>query len=305
MTTLPCHITWNPDVSPFSIGDFEIRYYSICWIAAIGIGYLIMQHLYKKQGKSEVLFEPLFMYCFIGILLGARLGHCLFYEPQYYLSGVSNFLEMLLPVKITGSGWEFIGYQGLASHGGTIGLFLGLLAYSRKYKVPFLWVLDNIAITTPIAAAFIRLGNFMNSEILGRATDSPLGIIFAQVDNVPRHPAQLYEAIAYLLFFVVGWILYRFRDNDQTLYGDDNGNVYLLSSSRSADEQIFTNVKTGETVSGNSVAMKKIYNGETDTTNLCHNKGIYDNHMEPYEEMMTSMKKISDNLVSLIDYFSK
>ena len=209
MTTLPCHITWNPDVSPFSIGDFEIRYYSICWIAAIGIGYLIMQHLYKKQGKSQELFEPLFMYCFIGILLGARLGHCLFYEPQYYLSGVSNFLEMLLPVKITGSGWEFIGYQGLASHGGTIGLFLGLLAYSRKYKVPFLWVLDNIAITTPIAAAFIRLGNFMNSEILGRATDSPLGIIFAQVDNVPRHPAQLYEAIAYLLFFVVGWILYR------------------------------------------------------------------------------------------------
>lgn len=209
MTTLPCHIIWNPDVSPFSIGDFEIRYYSICWIAAIGIGYLIMQHLYKKQGKSQELFEPLFMYCFIGILLGARLGHCLFYEPQYYLSGVSNFLEMLLPVKITGSGWEFIGYQGLASHGGTIGLFLGLLAYSRKYKVPFLWVLDNIAITTPIAAAFIRLGNFMNSEILGRATDSPLGIIFAQVDNVPRHPAQLYEAIAYLLFFVVGWILYR------------------------------------------------------------------------------------------------
>ena len=126
MTTLPCHITWNPDVSPFSIGDFEIRYYSICWIAAIGIGYLIMQHLYKKQGKSQELFEPLFMYCFIGILLGARLGHCLFYEPQYYLSGVSNFLEMLLPVKITGSGWEFIGYQGLASHGGTIAIIIAV-----------------------------------------------------------------------------------------------------------------------------------------------------------------------------------
>ena len=209
MTTLPCHITWNPDVSPFSIGDFEIRYYSICWIAAIGIGYLIMQHLYKKQGKSEVLFEPLFMYCFLGILLGARLGHCLFYEPQYYLSSVSHFFEMLLPIKITNSGWHFTGYQGLASHGGTIGLFLGLLAYSRNYKVHFTWLLDNIAITTPISAAFIRLGNFMNSEILGCATDSPLGIIFAQVDNVPRHPAQLYEAIAYLLFFVVGWILYR------------------------------------------------------------------------------------------------
>ena len=209
MTTLPCHITWNPDVSPFSIGDFEIRYYSICWVVAIGVGYLIMQHLYKKQGKNEALFEPLFMYCFLGILLGARLGHCLFYEPQYYLSSVSNFFEMLLPIKITNSGWHFTGYQGLASHGGTIGLFLGLLAYSRKYKVHFTWLLDNIAITTPISAAFIRLGNFMNSEILGCATDSPLGIIFLQHDNVPRHPAQLYEAIAYLVFFVVGWIIYR------------------------------------------------------------------------------------------------
>lgn len=103
----------------------------------------------------------------------------------------------------------------------------------------------------------------------------------------------------------VGWVLYRFRDNDQTLYGDDNGNVYLLSSSRSADVQTYTNVKTGESVSGDQVAIKKIYSGETDTTNLCHNKGIYDNHMEPYQEMMTSMKKISDNLIGLIDHFAK
>lgn len=206
MNALPCHIIWDPAMGPFSIGNFEVRYYSLCWVIGLALGYFIMQQLYKKQNISEQLFEPLFMYCFVGILLGARLGHCLFYEPEYYLS---HFWEMLLPIKITADGWRFIGYQGLASHGGTLGLMLALFLYSRKTKLSFMWILDNIAITTPIVAAFIRLGNFMNSEILGRATDSPLGIIFAQVDNVPRHPAQLYEAIAYLLIFIGGWFIYR------------------------------------------------------------------------------------------------
>ena len=206
MNALPCHIIWDPAMGPFSIGNFEVRYYSLCWVIGLALGYFIMQQLYKKQNVSEQLFEPLFMYCFVGILLGARLGHCLFYEPEYYLS---HFWEMLLPIKITADGWRFIGYQGLASHGGTLGLMLALLYYSRKTKLSFMWILDNIAITTPIVAAFIRLGNFMNSEILGRATDSPFGIIFTQVDNIPRHPAQLYEAIAYLLIFIGGWFIYR------------------------------------------------------------------------------------------------
>ena len=206
MTTLPCHIIWNPDEIAFSLFGFGVRYYSLCWVVALAAGYLIMQHLYKKQKVSEQLFEPLFMYCFVGILLGARLGHCLFYEPEYYLN---NIAEMILPVKITADGWYFTGYQGLASHGGTIGLMIALLLYSCRTKLSFLWVLDNIAITTPIVAAFIRIGNFMNSEILGRVTDSPLGIIFAQVDSAPRHPAQLYEAIAYLLIFIGGWFIYK------------------------------------------------------------------------------------------------
>lgn len=206
MNTLPCHIIWDPATAPFSIGNFEVRYYSLCWVIGLGLGYFIMQHLYKKQKVSETLFEPLFMYCFIGIVLGARLGHCLFYEPEYYLN---HFWEMLLPIKETANGWRFIGYQGLASHGGTIGIILALICYSRKTKLSLMWIFDNISITTPIVAAFIRIGNFMNSEILGRATDSPFGIIFAQVDNVPRHPAQLYEAIAYLLIFIGGWLLYK------------------------------------------------------------------------------------------------
>lgn len=211
MTVLPCHLIWNPEMSPFSFLGFEIRYYSLCWMIGLALGYFIMQWLYKQQKVNEKLFEPLFIYCFIGILVGARLGHCIFYEPQQYLTSVKGFLEMLLPLHFAPDSWEwrFTGYQGLASHGGTIGLFTALWLYCRKTKLSFAWVLDNIAITTPIVAAMIRLGNFMNSEILGRATESPLGIIFAQVDNIPRHPAQLYEAIAYLIFFIGGWILYK------------------------------------------------------------------------------------------------
>lgn len=211
MTTLPCSIVWDPAMSPFSIFGFEVRYYSLCWIIGLALGYFIMKKLYERQNVSEQLFEPLFVYCFVGILVGARLGHCIFYEPQQYLTSVKGFLEMLLPLQFASDSWDwrFTGYQGLASHGGTIGLFTALIFYARKTKLSLAWVLDNIAITTPIVAGMIRLGNFMNSEIIGRATDSPLGIIFAQVDNIPRHPAQLYEAIAYFIIFGEGILLYK------------------------------------------------------------------------------------------------
>lgn len=211
MATLPCTIVWDPSMSPFSIFGFEIRYYSLCWIIGLGLGYYIMQWLYKRQKVSLELFEPLFLYCFLGILIGARLGHCIFYEPQEYLTSIKGFIEMLLPIHFAPNSWDwrFTGFMGLASHGGTIGLFTALLIYSKKTKLSFAWVLDNIAITTPIVAAMIRMGNFMNSEILGRATDSPFGIVFAQIDNVPRHPAQLYEAIAYFVIFIGGLLLYK------------------------------------------------------------------------------------------------
>ena len=205
MDTL-CHIVWNPSTSPFSIFGFEVRYYSLCWVMALMTGYYIVHYLYRKQNVKDELFEPLFMYCFIGILVGARLGHCLFYEPDYYLN---NITEMFLPIKITADGWKFIGYQGLASHGGTIGIIIALILYRYKTKLSIRWVFDIICIATPLAVSFIRIVNFMNSEILGRATDSPLGIIFAQIDNVPRHPAQLYEAIAYIIIGIGGWLLYK------------------------------------------------------------------------------------------------
>ena len=206
MTALPCYFVWNPSMSPFSIFGFEVRYYSLCWIIGLMAGYLIMQHLYKRQKMNMELFEPLFMYCFLGILIGARLGHCIFYEPEYYFKHIP---EMLLPMKETAEGWKFIGYQGLASHGGTVGLFTALWLYTKRTNISFAWLLDNIAITTPIVAGMIRMGNFFNSEILGNVTEMPWGVIFAQVDEFPRHPAQLYEAIAYFVIFIGGVLLYK------------------------------------------------------------------------------------------------
>lgn len=200
------YILWNPDLEAFHIGGFSVRWYSICWLLCLLSGYLIVQRLYREQKIKEDLFEPLFFYCFMGILIGARLGHCLFYEPSYYLT---HPIQMLLPVQETADGWRLTGYEGLASHGGTLGLMIALWLYVRKTKLNLLRVLDNIAIATPLSACFIRLGNLMNSEIIGKPTDAPWAFIFSRVDMLPRHPGQLYEAIAYLLFFVAGIILYK------------------------------------------------------------------------------------------------
>ena len=200
-------ITWHPDVVAIDLGFFAIRWYSLCWALGLMGVYLLMHHIYREQKLSEEKFEPLFIYCFLGILIGARLGHCLFYEPQYFLS---HPVEMFLPIRnIPGEGWKFTGYEGLASHGGTIGLMIALWLYSRKTGVKLIHVLDNVAIVTPICACAIRLGNLMNSEIIGRPTNAPWAFIFERVDAVPRHPGQLYEAICYAIFFFVGWCFYR------------------------------------------------------------------------------------------------
>lgn len=200
------YILWNPDLVAFHIGSFSVRWYSICWCLALLSGYIIVQRLYRHQKIKDELFDPLFLYCFVGILVGARLGHCLFYEPGYFLS---HPLEMILPMHKTANGWIFTGYAGLASHGGTLGLMIALWLYVRKTKLNIMRVLDNIAIATPLCAMFIRLGNLMNSEIIGKPTDVPWAFIFEQVDMQPRHPGQLYEAICYLIFFIAGLILYK------------------------------------------------------------------------------------------------
>lgn len=211
MNTL-LYIVWNPDLTAFHIGSWGLRWYSLCWLVGLLLAYLIVRRLFKEQKISDEKFEPLFIYCFLGILIGARLGHCIFYQPDYFLTSWKGFVEMLLPIHfLPDGGWKMTGYEGLASHGGTLGLILALLLYVKKTKVPMWTVLDNIAIATGTTACFIRLGNLMNSEIIGRVTDVPWAFIFERVDQMPRHPGQLYEAVAYAVFFVVSWVLYRRR----------------------------------------------------------------------------------------------
>ena len=208
-------ITWNPSLEAFSFGPFSIRWYSLMWLIGLAGAYLMVRWLYKKQNIPNEKFEPLFIYCFMGILIGSRLGHCIFYQPDYFLTSWKGFVEMLLPIRITADGWHMTGYQGLASHGGTLGLMLSLLLYVKHFKVPAWTVLDNIAIATGITACCIRIGNLMNSEIVGKITDESLPWAFWFVQNdgpqnvVLRHPGQLYEAIAYALLFLIMIILYK------------------------------------------------------------------------------------------------
>lgn len=204
------YILWNPDLEIFRIGNFAIRWYSTCWLIGLALAYFIVKWLYKDQKVKDAYFDPLFMYCFLGILIGARLGHCLFYQPEYFLSSWTHVVEMFLPIHQMADGsWKFTGYEGLASHGGTIGLMVPLYLYYRKTGMNLWHVLDDIAIATPITACFIRLGNLMNSEIIGTPTNVPWAFIFERVDMTPRHPGQLYEAIAYFFFFFVMLHFYK------------------------------------------------------------------------------------------------
>lgn len=204
------YIDWNPSIEAFSIGGFAMRWYALCWLIGLLSAYFIVRKLYKEQKIKDELFDPLFVYCFVGILVGARLGHCIFYEPDYFLSSGKHIVEMIVPIRfLADGGWKFTGYAGLASHGGTLGLIAALWLYVRRTKLPIWQVLDNIAIATPVTACFIRLGNLMNSEIIGKVTDVPWAFVFEQVDMQPRHPGQLYEAIVYALLFFIGWYLYR------------------------------------------------------------------------------------------------
>ena len=205
-------ITWNPSVG---LGPF--RWYGLCWLIGLALAYFLVKRLYKEQNIKDELFDPLFFYCFIGILLGARLGHCIFYQPQDFLTSWQGIVEMLLPIHFGNDGswlgqtfgFFFTGYAGLASHGGTLGLIIALWLYVKRTKLSIWTVLDNIAIATGTTACVIRLGNLMNSEIIGKVTDVPWAFIFEKVDGMPRHPGQLYEAIAYGILFLLMWWLHK------------------------------------------------------------------------------------------------
>lgn len=222
---LTAHITWNANPEIFNLfGALSIRYYSVFFVGGLYLAYLIMRNMYQKENISIDQLDKLTVYVFIGTLLGARLGHCLFYEPAYYLK---HPLEIFLPFTWKSStGFQFTGFHGLASHGGAIGVLLAIWIYCRQSKFDIWWVLDRIAIVTPLTGAFIRLGNFMNSEILGEPTTSALGIIFVQVDMLPRHPAQLYEAFSYLLIF--GGLLLWFKHRRKKATTQQNGYIFGL-----------------------------------------------------------------------------
>ncbi len=198
-------IVWNPSVT---FGP--LRWYSVCWLVGLVLAYFVVRRLYREQHIKDELFDPLFFYCLFGILIGARLGHCIFYQPDYFLTSGKGFVEMFLPIHfLADGGWKFTGYEGLASHGGTLGLMFALWLYVKRTKLGIWTVLDNIAIATGSTACFIRLGNLMNSEIIGKITDVPWAFIFERVDTMPRHPSQLYEAAAYAVLFVVMWVLHK------------------------------------------------------------------------------------------------
>ena len=210
MQQLLNYIVWNPDLEAFNLGPITVRWYGLMWIIGLALAYLVVKRLYKEQKIKDELFDPLFIYCFFGILIGARLGHCIFYQPGDFLTSWKGIIEMLLPIHFMADGsWKVVGYAGLASHGGTLGLMIALWLYVRKTNLSIWTVLDNIAIATGITACFIRLGNLMNSEIIGKITDVPWAFIFEKVDAAPRHPGQLYEAIAYALLFFIMWALYK------------------------------------------------------------------------------------------------
>ncbi len=196
---LPLAVKWAPSPEIFSIGPVQIRYYSVLFLSGFIIGYYIFTKFFKREGLPSEILDAL-LYTLLGsAIVGARLGHCLFYEPAYYLARPLEIFKI----------WE----GGLASHGGAIAILIAIWffikKYGRRYRFDYIWLMDRIGVATALAGALIRLGNLMNSEIYGNPTDLPWGFIFVLKGEVlPKHPTQLYEAIAYLITFAVLMLLY-------------------------------------------------------------------------------------------------
>lgn len=237
-------IDWNFNPDLFKIGTFPIKYYSLMYVLAFVLGLQVMKHIYKKDKISLEKLDSLFIYTVIAMLIGARVGHYLFYEEDYTLA------EVFLPFKL--NPFEYTGFRGLASHGAAVGIIIAMIFYSKKVvKKPLLWVLDRLVIPTALGAMFIRLGNLFNSEIVGKATGTDFGFKFIRNDiseykamsitgaknvnkaydlianssnyrevlmDVPnRYPTQIYEAVGYLLTFFILWFLYWKTDKKKQL----------------------------------------------------------------------------------------
>jgi phosphatidylglycerol:prolipoprotein diacylglycerol transferase len=188
-------IEWSVSPEIFHLGPVSVRYYGFLFAMAFVAGYFIMTWVFKKEGRPQPDLEQLSVYMIFGTVIGARLGHCLFYNPVYYLSNPVEIIKV----------WE----GGLASHGAALGILIAIYLFSKKKKnYSMLWVLDRVVIVVALAGTFIRLGNLFNSEIIGIPTDVSWAFIFTAVDDLPRHPAQLYESIAYFIFFLILLFVY-------------------------------------------------------------------------------------------------
>lgn len=181
------HVVWNIDPIAFSLGPIHVRYYGMLFATAFLGGFYLLEWMYRREGRDVASLDTMLMYMVFGTLLGARLAHCFFYEPEYYLENPAEIIKF----------WQ----GGLASHGGGVGILIALYIYTRRSKENYLWLLSRTGVAIAMGGVFIRLGNFFNSEILGVPTDLPWAIIFSQIDMLPRHPTQLYESLAYLLIF--------------------------------------------------------------------------------------------------------
>ena len=207
-------IDWDPSIELVKIGSFAVRYYSLMFVIAFVLGLQIMKKIFNREGVKIEKLDSLFIYTVIATLLGARIGHFLFYDTAFLFS---NPLEVLLPVKF--NPFQFTGYQGLASHGAAIGIIIAMYFYSKKViQKPMLWILDRIVIPVASGAIFVRIGNLMNSEIIGKPTNTDYGFVFKQLgEDFPRHPTQLYEAFGYLITFIVLWFVYWKTDKREKL----------------------------------------------------------------------------------------
>jgi phosphatidylglycerol---prolipoprotein diacylglyceryl transferase len=207
-------IYWNVSPDIFSIGPITIRWYGLLFALSFVVGFQIMTVIYKKDHRSEEELNDLIWYMILGTVLGARLGHCLFYNPSFYLNHPLEILQI----------WK----GGLASHGAAIGILLAIYLFVRKHKdITFMWLMDRLVITVALGGFFIRMGNLFNSEIIGTPTNSSWGFVFTLVDNIPRHPAQLYEAVAYLIVFFILYT-FHFRKSDKLKDGTILGSFLIL-----------------------------------------------------------------------------
>ena len=190
-------INWNVSPTIFSIGPISVRWYGLLFAMSFVVGYFIMLRIFKKENIPEEMLDRLSMYMLISTVVGARLGHVLFYEPASYLAHPLDILKI----------WQ----GGLASHGAAIGIVFALYLFARKTRQPFFWVIDRIVIVVALSGFFIRTGNLFNSEIYGNVTSLPWGFIFERAgETQPHHPTQIYEGLAYLsLFFFLLWYYYK------------------------------------------------------------------------------------------------